>query len=418
MNCTILTVGTELLMGQIVNTNAAFLSEELNELGINVLYHLTVGDNPNRLEKIFKDALEFSDIIITTGGLGPTQDDLTKEIISKSLGRELVFHEPTYNKIKDFFDKLNRQMTSNNKKQAYVPKHSIILENNKGTAPGFIVEADKKIVVSLPGPPREMKGLFFNSVKPYLLNRSKFKIKSKMIKFFGIGESSLETALEDLITNQTNPTLATYAKDGELSLRITSRGVTEEENDLFLKPVIDEVENRLGRKIYSYDDESLEEVVANMLISNDITISFAESCTGGLLAAKLTSISGISKVLDRGIVTYSNNAKIQELNVDEDILEKHGAVSEETAAAMANGLKNITKSDICVSITGIAGPTGGTTEKPVGLVYIGVATDGNTFVKKLNLNGDRNRIRNYTALAALDLIRKTINKDKIQNKNS
>lgn len=411
MNCTILTVGTELLMGQIVNTNAAFLSKELNELGINVLYHLTVGDNPNRLEKIFKDALEFSDIIITTGGLGPTQDDLTKEIISKSLGRELVFHEPTYNKIKSFFEKLNREMTNNNEKQAYVPKNSIVLENQNGTAPGFIVEADKKIIVSLPGPPKEMKGLFFELVKPYLLSKSKFKIKSKMIKFFGIGESSLETALEDIITDQTNPTLATYAKDGELSLRITSRGETDEENDLLLTPIIDEVKKRLGEKIYSYDNESLEEVVADMLISNNITISLAESCTGGLLAASLTSISGISKVLDRGIVTYSNNAKIQELNVDEDILEKHGAVSEETAAAMANGLKEITKSDICVSITGIAGPTGGTKDKPVGLVYIGVATNSNTFVKKLNLNGDRNKIRNYTTLTALDLIRKTIKKD-------
>lgn len=411
MNCTILTVGTELLMGQIVNTNAAFLSKELNEIGVNVLYHLTVGDNPNRLQKIFKDALKFSDIIITTGGLGPTQDDLTKEIISKALGRELVLHQPTYDKIKGFFEKINREMTINNKKQAFIPNDSIILDNQKGTAPGFIIEVDEKIVISLPGPPREMKSLFLNSVKSYLQSKTKFKIKSKMVKFFGIGESSLETALEDIITNQTNPTLATYAKDGELSLRITARGETFEEIDFLLNPIVDEVEKRLGEKIYSYDNETLEEVVGDMLISNNITISLAESCTGGLLASKLTSISGISKVLDRGIVTYSNTAKIQELNVDENILEKHGAVSEETATAMAQGLKDITKSDICLSVTGIAGPTGGTSEKPVGLVYIGIVTDKGTFVKRMNLNGDRNKIRNYTTLAALNLVRKTIKKE-------
>lgn len=411
MNCTILTVGTELLMGQIVNTNAAFLSKELNEIGINVLYHLTVGDNPDRLEKLFKDALEFSDLIITTGGLGPTQDDLTKEIIAQALGRELVLHEPTYDKIKGFFEKLNREMTINNKKQAYIPQHSIILENNKGTAPGFIIESDEKIVISLPGPPREMNSLFFDSVRPYLLCKSKFRIKSRIIKFVGIGESSLETALEDIITNQTNPTFATYAKDGELSLRITASGETDEAVNLLINPAVDEVEKRLGAKIYSYDNETLEEVVADMLIKKNLTISLAESCTGGLLASKLTSISGISKALDRGIVTYSNNAKIQQLNVDEAILERHGAVSEETAAAMAKGLKDITQSDICLSITGIAGPTGGSIEKPVGLVYIGIVTDNNTYVKRLNYSGDRNKIRNYSTIAALDLIRKTIEKE-------
>ncbi|SHJ90574.1 competence/damage-inducible protein A [Paramaledivibacter caminithermalis] len=408
MNCTILTVGTELLMGQIVNTNAAFLSKELNELGINVLYHLTVGDNPDRLEKIFKDALEFSDLIITTGGLGPTQDDLTKETISNALDRELILHKPTYNKIKDFFISINREMTINNKKQAYIPHDSIVLDNEKGTAPGFIIEADEKIIISLPGPPKEMKSLFLNLVKPYLLSKSEFKIKSKIIKFFDIGESSLETALEDIITNQTNPTLATYAKDGELSLRITAKGETDEEIDGFINPIMNEVKKRLGKKIYSYNNETLEEVVAKMLIDNNITISLAESCTGGLLASKLTAISGISKALDRAIVTYSNTAKIQELNVDEIILKEHGAVSEETAAAMAQGLKTITKSDICLSITGIAGPTGGTLEKPVGLVYIGIATDKKTFIKKLSLKGDRNKIRNYTAISALNLIRKTI----------
>jgi len=411
LNCTILTVGTELLMGQIVNTNAAFLSRELNDLGINVLYHLTVGDNPNRLEKMLKNTLEFSDLIITTGGLGPTQDDLTKETIARSLGKKLILHKPTLEKIKSFFKKLDREMSTNNEKQALILEDSIILENDNGTAPGFIVETDKKIVISLPGPPREMKSLFFGSVKPYLLSKSNFIIKSKILKFVGIGESSLETALQDLITHQTNPTIATYAKDGEVSLRITARGKTDKETELLIDPMVKEVKSRLDKYIYSYEDESLEKVVSDMLIKNNLTISLAESCTGGLLASKFTSISGISKVLDRAIVTYSNTAKIQELNVEEAILESYGAVSEQTAKAMANGLKNITNTDISLSITGVAGPTGGTPEKPVGLVYIAIATNKSTLVKKLNLSGDRNKIRNYTSIAALNLIRETIEKE-------
>lgn len=410
MNCTILTVGTELLMGQIVNTNAAFLSKKLNELGINVLYHLTVGDNGDRLEKMFKNVLEVSDLIITTGGLGPTQDDLTKETIAKSLGRELVMHEPTYEKIMSFFKKINKEMSINNKKQAFIPDGSIILENDNGTAPGFIIEENEKIVISLPGPPNEMKGIFLNSVIPYLLSKSEFKIKSKVLKFVGIGESKLETLLEDLITKQTNPTLATYAKSGEVSLRITAKGETDKVIEELIDPINNEVARRLKEYIYSYDNESLEKVVADMLISKNYSISLAESCTGGLLAAKLTSISGISNTLDRCIVTYSNNAKREELGVDKQLLEKHGAVSEETAAAMAEGLRRITKSDICLSITGIAGPTGGTPQKPVGLVYIAIATNKNTIIKKLNINGDRNKIRNYTAIQALNLIRKTINR--------
>ncbi|SKC73981.1 competence/damage-inducible protein A [Maledivibacter halophilus] len=408
MNCTILTVGTELLMGQIVNTNAAFLSKELNGLGINVLYHLTVGDNNDRLEKMFKNVLEISDLIITTGGLGPTQDDLTKETISKSLGRELVMHKPTYEKILSFFERINKEMSINNEKQAFVPEGSIILDNNNGTAPGFIIEENEKIIISLPGPPNEMKGIFLNSVMPYLLSKSELKIKSKVLKFVGVGESKLETLLEDLITGQSNPTLATYAKSGEVSLRISAKAQTDEEIEALINPICEEIEKRLREYIYSYDNESLEKVVADMLIGNNYSISLAESCTGGLLASKLTSIPGISNALDRSIVTYSNRAKHEELGVDKEILKKFGAVSEETAAAMAEGLRAITNSDICLSITGIAGPSGGTPEKPVGLVYIAIATNKNTIIKKLNLNGDRNKIRNYTAVQALNLIRKTI----------
>lgn len=395
-------------MGQTVNTNATFLSKELNELGINVLYHITVGDNPDRLDKMLKNALELSDLIITTGGLGPTQDDLTKEIISKSLGRVLRLHRPTLDKIESFFKKLNRDMTENNIKQAYLPENSIVLENNAGTAPGFVIEECEKVIISLPGPPREMRSIFFESVKTYLESKTNCTIKSKVLKFVGIGESSLETALVDLISNQINPTIATYAKDGELTLRITAKGDTDEEIDALINPVVEEVKSRLKEYIYSYSGELLEEAVANMLLSNNLTISLAESCTGGLLASKFTSISGISKTLDRGIVTYSNTAKIEELGVNEATLKQYGAVSEKTAMEMAKGIKRIANTDIALSITGVAGPTGGTPEKPVGLVYVGIATNHSSYVKKLNLTGDRNRIRNYTTIVALNLIRKTI----------
>ncbi|MDK2917452.1 MAG: nicotinamide-nucleotide amidase [Candidatus Petromonas sp.] len=395
-------------MGQIVNSNAAFLSQQLNELGYNVLYHLTVGDNPNRLRKIFNDAISFSDIIITTGGLGPTQDDLTKEIISDCLSRKLVFDKSSYSKIQEFFQKINRHMTNNNLKQAYVPQNSIVLENTMGTAPGFIIEDLGKIIVCLPGPPKEMKNMYLNLVKPYLSNKSENIIASKIIKFFGLGESSLESALEDLITHQTNPTLATYAKDGELSLRITAKGKSYEMTDSLINPLIEEINERLGNYIYSYNNKSLQEVVANMLITKNLSISLAESCTGGLLSAKLTSIPGISKVLDRSIITYSNKAKIEELGVNKRIIENYGAVSKETAIAMAEGLKKVTNSDICVSITGIAGPAGGSPEKPVGLVYIGISTNKGTLYKKFNIHGDRTRIRNYATLLALNMIRQTI----------
>lgn len=411
MNCTILAVGTELLIGQTVNTNATFLSQELNELGINVLYHITVGDNPDRLDKMLKNALEISDLIITTGGLGPTQDDLTKEIVAKSLGRQLYLHRPTYDKLEGFFKRLNREMTDNNIKQAYLPDNSIVLENNAGTAPGFIIEEGDKVIVSLPGPPREMKSIYFDFLKPYLYGKSEYTIKSKVLKFVGIGESSLENALVDLISSQTNPTLATYAKDGELTLRITAKGNTDEDIDLLIDPVVKEVEGRLKEYIYSYTGETLEEVVANMLLKRNLTISLAESCTGGLLASKFTSISGVSKAFDRGIVTYSNTAKIEELGVNEATLKAYGAVSEETAIEMAKGIKKVANTDIALSITGIAGPAGGTPEKPVGLVYVGIAYNNSCRVKKLNLTGDRNKIRNYTTIAALNLIRKTIQEE-------
>ncbi|MCT4618677.1 MAG: competence/damage-inducible protein A [Marinisporobacter sp.] len=409
MNCSIISVGTEILFGQIINTNTVYLSQELNQLGMNVYHHFTVGDNKDRLKETLEYALSKSDLIITTGGLGPTQDDLTKETIAQVAGKKLEMHKLSYEKICSYFKNLNRKMNENNIKQAYLPNDSIVLENRCGTAPGFIIEFDEKIVISLPGPPKEMKSMF-ESVKDYLKTKSKYTIYSKVLRFFGIGESSLETAIIDLINHQTNPTLATYAKTGEVSLRITAKAENEEKANQMISPVIKEIKSRLEEYIYSYEDEELVQVVAKKLLEKKISISFAESCTGGLIAAKLTDVSGISESLDRSIVTYSNRAKIEELGVNAETLKKYGAVSEEIAREMALGLKTVTGSDICLSITGIAGPGGGTEEKPVGLVYIGIAYGENIVCKEYKLFGDRNRIRNYTSMLAFNMIRKALEK--------
>jgi nicotinamide-nucleotide amidase len=300
-------------------------------------------------------------------------------------------------------------MNENNIKQAYLPKDSIVLDNDCGTAPGFIIEFDGKIVISLPGPPKEMKNMF-ESVKDYLKTKSKDTIYSKVLRFFGIGESALETAIMDLIDHQSNPTIATYAKEGEVSARITAKAENEAKAQEMIIPVINQIKNRVEEYIYSYNDEELVQVVAKKLLDQKVSVSFAESCTGGLIAAKLTSIPGISESLNRSIVTYSNEAKMEELGVKETTLKEHGAVSEETAREMVLGLKAVTGSEICVSVTGIAGPGGGTKEKPVGLVYIGLAYKENIVCNKYNIFGDRNRIRNYTNMLALNMIRKVLEK--------
>lgn len=409
MNCALISVGTELLFGQITNTNTVYLSRQLNALGLNVLYHYTVGDNPKRLQDLIEYTLSKADLIITTGGLGPTQDDLTKEIAAQALGDSLVIHKPSLERLEYFFSKLNREMTENNVKQAYLPRNAQVFQNDVGTAPGFALDKNNKIIICLPGPPREMKHMYENYVEPYLKQKSSDHIFSKMLRFFGIGESALETELLDLISGQSDPTLATYAKEGEVSLRITSKRGTLKEAQDAVKNMSNQVTQRLGQYIYSYDDEELVQVVGKRLLENHISISTAESCTGGLLASRLTDIPGISAVFDRGLVTYSNHSKIQELGVKEDTLNRFGAVSKETAIEMVKGLQRISGSRICISVTGLAGPDGGTDEKPVGLVYVAMAFDDEIKYKEFNLgNRSRSWIRNYTILLILDMINKTL----------
>lgn len=406
MNAEILAVGTELLMGQIANTNAQYISARLPDVGIGVFYHSVVGDNPGRLRECLSRALSRSDIVIMTGGLGPTQDDLTKETVAEAMNRKLVLDRDSLEKMQSFFKKLNRPMTDNNVKQAYLPENSIIIRNKNGTAPGCIIEEGGKVVVMLPGPPSEMKPMLDDTVIPYFYEKSEFRLESRFLRIFGIGESAMEDKILDLINAQTNPTIAPYAKDGEVTLRVTARYPKDELDEDLITPVVEEIKKRLGDTVYSTENKNIEEVAAQLLVDTNTTIAVAESCTGGLVSSKLTDIPGISKVFDRGIISYSNLSKAESLGVKKETLEQYGAVSSETAIEMAKGIKALSHTDLGLSITGIAGPDGGTEEKPVGLVYVALATNTGVQCKELNLWGSRNRIRNVTSLHAFDMVRR------------
>ena len=405
MNAEILAVGTELLMGQIANTNAQYISNRLPDVGVGVYYHSVVGDNPGRLKDTLSLSLQRSDVVIMTGGLGPTQDDLTKETVAELLNLRLILHEESLNKIAVFFKKLGRPMSKSNEKQAYLPEGCKVIVNNNGTAPGCIIESNKKIVIMLPGPPSEMKPMFEETVIPYFNEKMKYKLVSKYLRIFGIGESAMEEKIIDIIENQTNPTVAPYAKEGEVTLRVTAKCAKDESGEQLLAPLIKEIKDRLGNTIYSLEDESLEVVAGKLLMDRNCTIAIAESCTGGIISGKLTNLSGISKVFNRGIISYSNESKIENLGVSEDILAKYGAVSKETAEEMAKGVRALARTDLGLAITGIAGPEGGTEEKPIGLVYIALASKNGVECKELRLWGNRERIRNVAALHAFDIIR-------------
>lgn len=409
MKTVILSVGTEILFGQIVNTNTVYLSQQMNMLGFDVMYHYTVGDNPKRIEEMIDLAFQDCDLILTTGGLGPTQDDLTKEVACKALDDTLVMMDDVLEEITKYFKTLGREMTENNKKQAIMPSRATVFHNDAGTAPGFALEKDGKYIICMPGPPREMKRMFQKSVVPFLQSMIDGALYYRQIRFFGIGESMLETQLLDLIDNQTDPTLATYAKEGECSLRIASKRATEEEAEHAVDEMLEMVKERVGHYIYSCDDEELAQVVADRLMEQGLTLSSAESCTGGMFASTMTDIPGISQCFDRGLVTYSNQAKMEELGVSAGTLEKFGAVSEETALEMVEGLKRVSGSDVCISVTGIAGPGGGSEEKPVGLVYIGFSYGDKKICKKIQMrNVNRSWNRHYTLLCMLNVIYRNI----------
>ncbi|MBR6483870.1 MAG: competence/damage-inducible protein A [Clostridiales bacterium] len=381
MRTALLTVGTEILFGQVVNTNAAYLSENLQNLGYDVMYHYTVGDNPGRLKELLDFAYHDCDLIITTGGLGPTQDDLTKEIIADYFGEKLVEYPDQLEILINHFKNSKYKWTENNRKQAWFPENNCtVLPNLHGTAPGFMISKNGKHIAALPGPPREMKEMFETQLKPILESHRDSVIYYRIIRTIGLGESRMETILLPLIDGQTDPTIATYAKEGECSLRVTSKRPTYEEARAACEEMIEKVNELIGEYIYSYDDEDLIDVVGKILIEKNITISAAESCTGGGFAKALTDVPGISKVFERSLVTYNWKAKQEELGVSPETLERFTAESEEVAREMVDGLKAKTGSDLCIAITGVAGPDDMDEDHPAGLAYIGINYKGETRV--------------------------------------
>lgn len=408
MRAEILAVGTEILLGNIVNTNAQYIANRLAELGIEVYHQSVVGDNAERLMQAYDLAFKRADLVITTGGLGPTKDDLTKEVAFEYFGKKAVLYEELLKEIEDYFKKINMPMSENNKKQAFFPEDAIIMKNKNGTAPGCIIEEGNKILAVLPGPPREMKLMFEESLVPYLKKFQDSVLVSKTLRVIGLGESNVAEIIDDILENSKNPTVAPYAKEGQVTLRITAKAENEEEGKKLIISVEKEIRERLGISVYGEGDITLEEVVGKILVENNLTIATAESCTGGLLGGAIINYPGISKVFKEGFITYSNEAKIKRLNVSEKTLKNFGAVSSETAAEMAKGAALSSGSDIGISTTGIAGPGGGTKEKPVGLVYVGLYIKGEVKTKELHLVGNRQRIRNMTVMRALDWLRREL----------
>lgn len=411
-------VGTEILLGNIVNTNATYLAEKCAALGLSCYYQSVVGDNAERLQGTIKCAMERSDIVILSGGLGPTEDDLTKETAAKVCGKELFLDENSKTRIQEYFAKRGSVPTDNNWKQAMVPEGTIVVDNDNGTAPGIIMEKDGKHLILLPGPPNELIPMFEKSIAPYLNKLQPGVIYSKTVKVCGIGESKAETMVSDLIDAQTNPTIATYAKTGEVHLRVTAAADTEKDAKKLIKPVVKELKNRFGDAVYTTDESvTLEQSVVDLLVENEMTVTTAESCTGGLIAARLVNVPGVSESLKAGYVTYANKAKHKLLGVRKGTLKKYGAVSPQTAEEMVKGAAIVSKADVAVAVTGIAGPDGGTEQKPVGLVYIACSVKGNVRIQEHRFSGNRAKIRESAVANAFILMRECILEyGKIENK--
>lgn len=409
MTAEIICVGTELLLGNIVNTNAAFLSEKLAYLGINCYFQTVVGDNRDRLLSVINTVLSRADILIFSGGLGPTEDDLTKETVAEALGKKLIRDKWAEQEIADYFALRGRIPTDNNWKQADVIEGCEILYNKNGTAPGIFVSEGEKTVILLPGPPLELKSMFTDSVMPKLQQKCGQVFYSQTVKIVGPGESSVETQILDMLNTQENPTIAPYAKTGEVHLRVTARAKDEKEAREKTAPVVEELYRRFGKAVYTTDaDETLEMALTKLLIKKKYTMTTAESCTGGMIAARMVNAPGVSAVLKSGFITYANEAKEELLGVSHDTLEKFGAVSRETAEEMAEGAVKAAHTDVAVAVTGIAGPDGGTKEKPVGLVYIGVNVRGNVEVREYHFSGSRQKIRESVTAAALTFLREKL----------
>jgi nicotinamide-nucleotide amidase len=407
LSAEILSVGTELLLGNTTNTDARDISVYLSELGINVFYHTVVGDNPERLKSAVSIARNRADIIITTGGLGPTCDDLTKQVLASAFGLELVFHEDLAEEMRRYFKETigTNSMTENNLQQAYLPEGCTIFHNEWGTAPGCAFESDGVHVIMLPGPPRECNAMFKTCAEPYLRALSDDVIFSHNLHIVGRGESSVEQQLRPLMNELTNPTLAPYAKEGELMLRVTAKAKTAAEAESLTLPVVERLKAELGDVIYGIDAESLEQVVLERLKEGSMKLCTAESCTGGMIAKRMTDLKGSSEVFLGGAVTYSEESKIKVLGVDPSTIAAHGVVSIETAMEMAECARELFGADIALSTTGLAGP-GGDGSHPVGTVFVALATESETYVTQLSGGFGRSRVRNFASSCALDMARR------------
>ncbi len=407
MNCEILAVGTELLLGNTVNTNASNLSLLLAELGVNVFWHTVVGDNPGRLAEAVSIAKGRADLIITTGGLGPTYDDLTKNVLADALGKTLVYHPEEDESIRRWFEKSGRQYTENNRQQAYLPEGCVVFHNDWGTAPGCAFEADGVRVIMLPGPPNECLPMFRHRAAPYLRSLSDETLVSRQIRVFGMGESHVEALFREEMEHMQNPTLATYAKAVDVMLRVTAKAKTEAEAAAMCQPVVDRVVKALGDRVYGVDVENLESAALPLLRKTHRTFAAAESLTGGLIGARFTALPGASEVYRGGAVTYCDEVKAGMLGVPEDVLAENGAVSEPVAAAMAQGVRIAAGADIGLSATGLAGPDGDGVN-PVGTVFVGLAAEDGVWVRHLTLGPGRgrNRIRELSASHAFDMLRR------------
>jgi nicotinamide-nucleotide amidase len=404
----IICVGTEILLGNIVNTNGAYLARACAGLGLSNFYQVTVGDNEERLSDSIRTALSRADIIILSGGLGPTEDDLTKETAAKVCGKSLYLDEESKESIIAYFKKKGKEPTENNIKQAMIPEGAVILKNNNGTAPGVIIPYENKHIVLLPGPPIEMIPMFEESVVPYLRKLLPGVIVSQTVKVCSVGESLLETKIKDLIDSQTNPTIATYAKTGEVHVRVTAQAATESEANKLIKPVVNELKLRFGNNIYTTDENvTLEQAVVDLLEASELRISTVESCTGGMVASRLINVAGVSDIFKCGFVTYSNKAKRKLAGVKKSTIEKYTAVSEQTAKEMVSGPELGPKADVIVAVTGYAGPADTETE-PKGLVYIACNVCGQIKVKEYHFSGSRQKIRESATTEALVLVRECV----------
>lgn len=409
MRAEIISVGSELLLGDIVNSNSQYIARRLASAGITVVRQTTVGDEPVAICDALAAACQAADLIVTTGGLGPTEHDMTKEMVGRFLGLPLELHEPSMQRIRDFFLAMGRQMPENNVKQGMFPRAAAILPNERGTAPGCICEKDGKKIVCLPGPPREMSHMFDQQVMPYLKKFQSAVIVTRVVKIAGIGESAMSEKIHDLLSRYTdNPAIAPYARESECQLCVTVRAANEEQARDMIEPLLVEIHNQLQENVYGSDDDTLEGVTARLLIERKWRLAIAESCTGGAIAARFVNFPGISKIFLYGSVCYSNEAKVRDLDVSLSTLEQFGAVSEQAAREMVSGVCRKTQADIGIAVTGIAGPDGGSAEKPVGLVWAALSLRGDMLTRKFQFAGERNAIRQRSVVYIIDWLRREL----------